>query len=338
MASEAQQYQTQFTMQSRPLPHTLPPQPFSNYYGQNYPNQPPRQDPWNGQGPLRNPNQARPGIAVFDPVTDPISPPIDCSAFVNTVDYWTMNNTDPAYLLSPNDPMAPPQDLFTTSQQHLFQQQHPQQQTMLRAHYQGQIHNSSPIEMRLTAASPPPDSQNFVNYNSSSPLFTNNYTTESVSSSLTNSIEQVPNSPLVSASSPGGSEGMFSSYQHSDPGMAYDQCAAETFDNQFLPPPSPVRPSPNRSVHGVTFDFSPEPEHHTTRRAGPSRATGRPGGRALGTHLPAKVAKAAHDMRKTVACWHCVLQRDKVRCQVIQSRNLALMLSSADPVTFANDA
>jgi hypothetical protein len=31
----------------------------------------------------------------------------------------------------------------------------------------------------------------------------------------------------------------------------------------------------------------------------------------LGTHLEPTVAKAAHDMRKIVACWHCVLQRDK---------------------------
>lgn len=304
-------------MQSRPLPNTLPSQPYSNYFGQNYPNQPPRQDPWNGQGPPRNPNVPRSGMAVFDPVTDPVSPPIDYSAFVNDVDYWTMNNTDPNYLISPNDPMAPPQDVFSTAQQHFFrqqqQQQQRQQQTLMQPRNQSQIQNSSPIEMRLTTASPRPDSQNFVNYNSASSLFKNNYVTDSVPSSLMTSIEQAPNSPLASASSPGGSEGMFSSYQQSDPGMVLDPYPAETFDTQFLPPPSPVRPSPNRSVHGLTFDLSPEPEHHNIRRSGVSKVTGRPGGRALGTHLPAKVAKAAHDMRKTVACWHCVLQRDKVR-------------------------
>lgn len=31
----------------------------------------------------------------------------------------------------------------------------------------------------------------------------------------------------------------------------------------------------------------------------------------MGTHLDPRVAKSAHDMRKIVACWHCVLQRDK---------------------------
>lgn len=41
--------------------------------------------------------------------------------------------------------------------------------------------------------------------------------------------------------------------------------------------------------------------------------TSRPGGRAVGTHLSPKVVKAAHVMRHIVACWHCVLQRDKVR-------------------------
>ena len=43
-----------------------------------------------------------------------------------------------------------------------------------------------------------------------------------------------------------------------------------------------------------------------------SRGVNRPAGRAVGTHLEPKVAKAAHDMRKIVACWHCVLQRDRV--------------------------
>ncbi|KAF2684912.1 hypothetical protein K458DRAFT_28082 [Lentithecium fluviatile CBS 122367] len=319
-ASQPLQFQAQFTMQGRPLQNTFPSQPHSNYFGgQNYTSQPPRQDPWNGQGPMRNPNLPRSGMAVFDPVTDPVPQQIDLSTFVNDVDYWTMNNTDPNYLISPNDP-APPQDVFPTAQQ-IFQQrqqrqQPQQQQSFMQPQNQQQIQNSSPIEMRLTTASPKPDSQGFVNFNSQSPLFTNNYITDSVPSSLITSIEQAPNSPMASASSPGGSEGMFSSYQQSDPGMVLDPYSNEAFDTQFLPPPSPVRPSPNRSIPEVTFpevifDFSPEPEHQTSRRSGASKPSGRPGGRALGTHLDAKVAKAAHDMRKTVACWHCVLQRDK---------------------------
>lgn len=311
-------------MQSRPLSSTLSStltsQPYSSYFGQNYSNQPSRQDPWTGQGPPRNPNVPRSGTAVFDPVTDPVPTHIDYSAFVNDVDYWTLNNTDPNYLISPNDPVAPPQDhLFTTAEQNFFQQQQ-QHRTLAQAQRQPQVQNNSPIEMRVTNASPTPDANNFVNYNHTSSLFTNNYVTEGAPSSLITSIELAPNSPLMSASSPGGSEGMFSSYQQSDPGMVLDRYPGEHLDTQFLPPASPNRPSPNRSIPEVTFDISPEPEHLSehpaVRRSGASKVTGRPGGRTLGTHLPAKVAKAAHDMRKTVACWHCVLQRDKVSSHI----------------------
>jgi hypothetical protein len=313
-------------MQSRPSPNTLSSQPYSNYFGPNYSSQPSRQDPWNDQRPPRNSNVPRSGTAVFDPATDPDPTQIDYSVFVNDVDYWTLNNTDPNYLISPNDPVAPPQDLFTTAQQTYFQQQQQhhqqhhhqqqqQQQALAQPRRQPLVQNNSPIEMRVTNASPTPDAKHIVNYNYTSSLSANNYVTDAISSSLITSIERAPNSPLMSASSPGGSEGMLSSYQPSDPGMV----VGENLDTQFLPPPSPNRPSPNRSIPEVTFDISPEPEHLTehpaVRRSGASKATGRPGGRALGTHLPAKVAKAAHDMRKTVACWHCVLQRDKVSGQ-----------------------
>lgn len=76
---------------------------------------------------------------------------------------------------------------------------------------------------------------------------------------------------------------------------------------------SPIRAfSPARTLRDPSFGVSPEPEGQVARRqVGPIRSAGRPGGRALGTHLEPRVAKAAHDMRKIVACWHCVLQRDK---------------------------
>jgi hypothetical protein len=333
-------------MQSRPLPNTLSSQPYSNYFGHNYSSQPSRQDPWTGQGPPRNPNVPRSGFAVFDPETDPVPPHVDLSAFVNDVDYWTMTSTDPNYLISPNAPVAPPQDLFMTAQQSFLsqqQQQHLRQQQRQLQHQQQSLaqpqrqprpqvqNNSSPIEMRVTTASPTPDANNFVNYNHASSVFSSRYAADPVPTSLITSVEfptslttslsveQAPTSPLYSPTSPSGSEGIHSSYQPSDPGMVQENHTSEALDARLLPPPSPGRPSPNRSIPEVTFDFSPSPEHlteHPARRSGASKATGRPGGRMLGTHLPAKVAKAAHDMRKTVACWHCVLQRDKVRGQL----------------------
>lgn len=45
----------------------------------------------------------------------------------------------------------------------------------------------------------------------------------------------------------------------------------------------------------------------------------RSGGRLLGSHLQPAVAADANMMRKVVACWRCVLQRDKVRSGLFSS-------------------
>lgn len=249
-----------------------------------------------------------------------------------------MNNTDPNFLVSPNEPVAPTHDniffLASQNQAHGYPQPH------------NHLHNHSPIGMRLTVSSPSPDSQKFVNYNSSSTLFTDNYITESqypppspVASSIGQaalSPYQPPISPQASAPSPGGSEGVFSSYQHSDGGLRVDPYPREQFEPQ--PPPSPVQVQrAPRTVPEVTFDPSPEPESQRAQSISSRGAGGRPGGRALGTHLPPKVAKAAHDMRKITACWHCVLQRDKVRFWIPLFLGIfGLTIVSAVPVISVN--
>lgn len=301
-------------MQSRPLQNTVQSQQFNTFFGQtqNYTRQPPQQDPWTGQGPPRNPNTPRSGIAVFDPATDPL----DYSAFVNDVDYWAMNNTDPNYLVSPNETMAPPQDLFAIAAQQNFIQQ----QANNRTQNQPQMQTDNRIEMKFTPASPRPDSQNFVNLDATSPLFTETYitgtdsyqpaspTTSSIDHPVRTSFQRGVASPQASAASPGGSEGMYSSYTQSEANMMIDPYPNKPFDTRLPPAPSPVE------VMGEgSFDASPEPESQLGRRTSSNKGTGRPGGRQLGTHLDPKVAKSAHDMRKIVACWHCVLQRDKVR-------------------------
>ncbi|PVI00548.1 hypothetical protein DM02DRAFT_708049 [Periconia macrospinosa] len=299
--------QTQFTMQSRPLQADIPPQSYQTFYGQSYTDQPPRQDPWSGQGPLRNPNIPRSGVVVFDPVTDPYA----AFSSMNDTTSWTANNTDPNYLVSPNDPVAPPQDFFSVATQDFLPSQSRQQ---AQYHMPNHMHieRDNPIQMRLTAASPPPGPQTFVNYNATSPLFTDTYTTEHhPRPTLITSIE-MPNSPIPLASSPGGSDSMMSS-SYSDQGI--NNSPHET---RFMASTSPIEVarSPARSIPEVTFEISsPEPEGHMPgpirRSRDQAKNMSRPGGRALGTHLEPKVAKAAHDMRKTVACWHCVLQRDK---------------------------
>ncbi|CAI6341430.1 unnamed protein product [Periconia digitata] len=310
--------QTQFTMQSRPLQTGMASQSYQPYLGHDYTNQPSRQDPWSGQVPLRNSSIPRSGVAVFDPVTDPTVIPIDYSAFnVNDIGSWTMNSTDPNYLVSPNDPQAPPQDVFNIANQNFMAPQLP------HYHLGAQMHTGRDNpEMRLTTASPTPAAQNLDNHGSSSSAFKETYPSETNSSlSLITSIEQPTSpypvtSPLAVASSPGSSDNM-SYYPQSDP----DNTLGGSPQRQRYPstshsPPSTVgaEHSP-RPIPEVTFDISPEPERHhmpgPIRRSRESKTLNRPGGRALGTHLEPRVAKAAHDMRKTVACWHCVLQRDK---------------------------
>jgi hypothetical protein len=249
----------------------------------------------------------RSGHVVFDPVTDPI----------NYSDYltdWTTQYTDPSSLISPSEPTVPPQDnLYFATAQNLAHR--PYNHVL-----QTQLQKTSPVEMQLTRASPPPDQQNFVNYNASSSLFTESYITSnqfpappSVASS-TSHHPQSPYQPAISPSapSPGSSDGMYSSYQHSDSGMVYEQYQTQLY-TQLQHPQLPTLRMDYPGVSGVpemSFDASPEPESSGSD-AQKALAAKSAGGRALGTHLEPTVAKHAHDMRKVVACWHCVLQRDK---------------------------
>jgi hypothetical protein len=308
---QAQQYDIHSqSQQSDVYPHQnydFTNQPYANHAA-----------PWNSEQPPRNPNVPRSSISFFDPATDPT----DYTPFVpRDVNFWAVQNTDPAFLLSPNEPVSP-QDFFPVVTPGLIQQQRSGRQP---SHSQGHVHSqtfvsdSSPVAVRFHEASPAPDSHNFVTYPA-----TGNHAvvTQRHISPIATSIElpvgrtiQSPASPLVSASSPGGSEGMFSSYQHSDTGLDHHDSQAHQSFTKIIPPPSPVEGafSPSRTLLDSSTGVSPDPEGQSARRqVGPIRTTGRPGGRALGTHLEPKVAKAAHDMRKIVACWHCVLQRDKV--------------------------
>jgi hypothetical protein len=315
----SQAAQPQYSQQSSMQTHTS--QPYNQTFGLQYTAQPHCRDPWTSQRPQQNPNVPRSGGVVFDPVSDPM----DYREFVNydvaNINNWTSNNTDPNYLVSPNEPLAPPQDNF-------FDFPTPTHTQYPQAHQ-----NQSPVEMRVTVPSPPPPGPNtFYNYNHPSQFLNEGYSPDSQfpsspdTSAMGSSIGQLPQSPSyqtalsphVSLPSPGGSDAMISTYQHSDSGMMVDSYNSDQFETKPLAGSSSVMAerSPTRTIPEMTFDHSPEPESATTESAVRShsrgKGSGRPGGRALGTHLEPKVAKAAHDMRKTVACWHCVLQRDKV--------------------------
>lgn len=292
---------------------------YNQNYGQNFTTQTYRNDHWANQRSSFNNAMPRSGVDMFNPTSDRDM----FSTFTNSsIGYW-VDNTDSEYLVSPNEPAPQPHDRFSFSNPDSYQNyQHTQYQ------------DRSPVDMTVTLPSPTPDSQNFVNYDQNSTLFTDSYITapqfhsfspgasnmaqgSSYPSSVGNlsrsssTMGQATHSPYQQpAPSPSGSDGMLSLYQHQEP---YPEVAVhehhEHFDNKSAPPPSP-------GSNSRTSEPSPEPELEPTARRARAPASGkghagRPGGRALGTHLEPTVAKAAHDMRKIVACWHCVLQRDK---------------------------
>ncbi|OAG00542.1 uncharacterized protein CC84DRAFT_1168635 [Paraphaeosphaeria sporulosa] len=307
-----------FNAQARLQPSILVPQHYNNYQGQPFANQ---AAPWTSEQPMRSPDEPGSSVVLFDPITDFI----DYSRFTSPdVGLWAMNETDPTYLASPNEPLVSPQDPYSMATQSLAQQQPSQPVTQSQVHANTYYSNSSPVDMWSFRASPSPSSRRYAPYEAK-PVLQMGYmgsrrSSHQHPSPIATSIElpsrinlQSPSSAYASVSSPGGSEGMFSSYQQSDLDAERRESQSHQSFGQTIPPPSIVDDfSPDRTLSEAVTGLSPDPEGPKARRqVGPIRNTGRPGGRALGTHLEPKVAKAAHDMRKIVACWHCVLQRDK---------------------------
>lgn len=300
------QYQAPLTLQTQPFQSIPVSQSYNTLYGQNYTNQPSHHDPWTSQRPQQNPNVPRSGGVIFDPETDGT---MDYSSYVNIdVNHWTNNNTDPNYLVSPNAPRAPPHELTYNSLT-----QYPPQTTSLA---------SRPALPRVIV---PPQPQ-YLNHSQPSgylggpAMAEQQISAPSPSVSVWSTHGQFPSPNQLSTHSipsPGGSDGMIPSYPASDQGIAPVQGTASTTSDTIVPyvPTEHNNSSPTKSGSELAFDTSPEPEPSRPgpRRTTSGRGSGRPGGRALGTHLEPRVAKAAHEMRRTVACWHCVLQRDKVR-------------------------
>ena len=311
------QQQFQFNMPNLQQQSIMAVQPQNTLFSPNYTAQPQahpqqqQQGPWNGQATPRFGGVPQTGHAMFDPVSDPNL----YTQYLNTnhVNSWTENFTDPTFLVSPSEPMVPPQDM------------------MFGFNTQGHQHRGSqssfiqsPVELRFNGTLQSPTQPTFVNYDASSAIITDNYIvpnqdqfvppSPSVSSvgqySQTQSLYQPVPSPNASVPSPGSSDGKHS-YQQADFEM-FDTLPAHHNSAGMFPPAhssSQGSASPGQPIPEISFDTSPEPEQ--VRRESTSKAMSKSGGRALGTHLDPRVAKSAHDMRKIVACWHCVLQRDK---------------------------
>lgn len=320
----AQQYQQQYNVHSSQQQNMMANQPQTAFFGNNYTTLPQQQaltpqhqhqhqEPWNGQGPSRFGMTPRSGHVMLDPVSDPT---LYTDFLNNDVDFWTANFTDPNSLVSPSEPMVPPQDMmFGFSTQDFAQ----------RSQHRGSqgSFGQSPVDLRFSGALQSPNQTNFVNYDANSSLITDNYvvpsqlspTSPSISSTgqFSQSFYQPPHSPQPSAPSPGSSNGKHS-HQHSDFEMFEAIPHRQPSILSFAPSQASIRgsASPAQPIPEISFELgnaSPEPEQ--VRRESTSKGMMKSGGRALGTHLDPRVAKSAHDMRKIVACWHCVLQRDK---------------------------
>jgi len=181
--AQAQQYQ-HFNMQAQPQQNTLPAQPQNTFLGGNYTTHPQghaqshQQEPWNGQGPSRFGMVPQSGHVMFDPISDPT---LYTDFANNDINFWTANFTDPNLLVSPSEPMVPPQDMmFGLTTQHRGSQ--------------GSF-IQSPVEFRFNGALQPPNQPSFVqpsfvNYDASSALITDNYIVPN---------QLVPTSPSVSS-------------------------------------------------------------------------------------------------------------------------------------------
>jgi len=314
---QAQQYQPQYHVQSQHVNHFQSGQPHMNAFAPNYTAQPIQHEPWNVHSPSRSSMIPRTAGVMFDPATDPH--PVNYGQYqnYNDVESWTQHFTDPTQLVSPSEQRASPQEpFFNMAAAHTMNQQsipHRPQVSIPSSNMQ----TMSPTQPQWPRSEPSADSEGFVNYDASSPLFTDNYITEQQqlpSSPGNSSISQFPHSPyqpLLSppAVSPGSSDGVFSF--HSDQAMMLDPFPMQ---QQFLQPPPainmglPANYMPTSNVADGSFESALEHESAATAL---KNQLAKNGGRALGTHLEPDVAKSAHEMRKISACWHCVLQRDK---------------------------
>lgn len=313
MASHNHQFQQQYNAQATQPSNVQTTQPTTQAFMGNYNTQTYRQEPWNGQSPARSNMMARQGDLTFDTLTNPLNYQ---NYFHDPVGTWTANFTDPSYMISPSEQVPPQGGLFQMSPHNVIRPQIDIPQT--------QPHNTSPveIEMQVTDTSPPPDASNFVNYNPTSSIFTDAYTiagqySNSPSSPGNSSNGHFPTSPFQANISPSAaspsSDGVFS-YNQSDTEMMLETIPIQQF-HQMQPYPSVnlnMHYTPVRSTE-VSFGAEPisETEPEPSHGGATIKITGKSGGRTLGTHLEPTVAKAAHDMRKITACWHCVLQRDK---------------------------
>jgi hypothetical protein len=277
-------------MQSSHIGHMGSQPSYNQSYANTFSQQSPQQEPWSAVGHLRTANISTSDSLLFDPE----------SSMGNMGNDWsTAENFN--YLVSPHSQDGYPIDAGLD--------------------YANQL---SSVDMEFSVSATHQHQVPFV-YGQSPSLVSENYIQDPFSRAHSDAASigamsrlssfQAPASPFSAQGglSP-GSEGVFS-YQASDPDAireAFQQ--VESFHNSPSPAPTSSNNTVPTSQYADPIVYGPEPVRSRTSR----QPANKPGGRQLGSHLAPEVAKDAHDMRKVVACWHCVLQRDKVTIWTIR--------------------
>ncbi|KAF2499762.1 hypothetical protein BU16DRAFT_282695 [Lophium mytilinum] len=255
---------------------------YNQMYANTFTQQSPQQEPWSAVGHLRNETVSNSDSLLFDPE----------SSISLGSNNWPTATDFSSFLVSPHSPNDFP----------------------LNTGY-GYDNQMASVEMEVSISGPHPDPYTYRQ----SPIVPNAYAQSSLGRAPSDAASTGvmprlspypdPTSPYSAQGGPSpGSEGVFSSYQPSDPGANMDSFQPpEHLKNSPSPAPTSSNASISTSQYAAPITYGPEPARSRTSR----QQANRPGGRQLGSHLRPEVAKDAHDMRKVVACWHCVLQRDK---------------------------
>lgn len=252
--------------------------PCNQYFAPTYTRQPPQLDPWSTEGRPRNPNVPRSDSLVFDPESD-----------MSMGNGWLTDESNFSYMVDSNS--------LSPAVANQFEYGNQMNQVGMQVSISGASHDRYTFRQQHSHFSTEPYVPGPMAQQSPS-------TSIDAVSGL--SRYQDPISPYNHVSPP-GSDGVYS-IQVTDPGSALE--GFPELDNLHnAPSPTPTQNASNIQPPKFSDPIIYVRDRPRHRTEGPLLT--RPGGRQLGSHLKPEVAKDAHDMRKVVACWHCVLQRDK---------------------------
>lgn len=266
------------------ISHSISRQTYNNACANAYTEQPSTQDPWSAEGNPRSPYEPQADSVIFAPDW----------AFHQSMNTWTV----------PLAAIEMPMSTTVSSTQH------------------GETLYGSPSGLAEAQTSFQSSPVEHFNFRDGTDTFSVAHKTEiqTISSPYAASATtledlspvQEPVHPFLGVQDPFSPGSDWSLSRQASECGATLEFIQEHETKPILKSPSPSQSS--RSMSKATPKI-PSDSSATSRSGSRKQKTShnRPGGRILGSHLPPEVAAEASSMRKISACWHCVLQRDKVR-------------------------